>query len=50
MVNSNFREMNFLKKKVKKAFESFTADDGDDNVGGRGDSSSSSGAEVIKML
>ena len=50
MVNSNFREMNFLKKKVKKAFESFTADDDDDNVGGRGDSSPSSDAEVIKML
>lgn len=42
--------MNFLKKKVKKAFESFTADDGDDNLGERGDSSSSGGAEVMKLL
>ena len=42
--------MNFLKKKVKKAFESFTADDGDDNVWDRGDSSSSGGAEVMEML
>ena len=47
--------MNFLKKKVKKAFESFTSDDGpEEGSGGHGESfhssSSGGGAEVIYLI
>ena len=47
--------MNFLKKKVKKAFQSFTADDGsDEGSGGHGgsfhSSSSGGGAEVMCLI